>query len=271
MVADVQNVCDCHMHIFDDQYAVAPGATLKPPNALVSDYKKLRASLGLTRCVVVQPSTYGVDNRCMLNALAQFGDSARGVAVVNDSVSDTTLSELAKGGVKGIRFNLVQAGATSLAMLQPLAERVSDFGWHIQMHCTADMLVQNYKVLAGLPVPIVLDHMARIRADQIGTHPAHKAVLDLLDNGKTWMKLSAPYLNGWSQGDAPETVGRLVQDLIRAAPDRLVWGSDWPHVTESDKPDDQQLFEQFKRWIDDPSFLEKIFRDNPKNLYGFIE
>lgn len=264
-------VCDCHMHIFDDRFPMSPTATLRPPAATVSTYKKFQTTLGLGRSVVVQPSSYGVDNSCLLDALQQFGTAARGVAVVNDKVSDAELDQLASGGVRGIRFNLVQAGATSIEMLQPLAERIAGRHWHVQVHCTPDTLAANGKLLAGLPVPVVLDHMARISQDQVGIHPAQRTLFELLDTGKTWVKLSAPYLNGWEPGAAPGKLGTLVQELLREAPARLVWASDWPHVTETQWPDDRQLLEQFKTWVNDSSAMEKILVENPEQLYGFAD
>ena len=128
------NACDCHMHIYDSRFPVAPTATLRPPDASVGDYRMLQKRIGTARNVVVQPSTYGTDNRCTLDAVAQIGPKARAVAVVDTTVSDAELQRLAGLGVRGIRFNLVQAGATTIDMLEPLAKRVNDLGWHVQIH-----------------------------------------------------------------------------------------------------------------------------------------
>jgi len=128
------NATDCHHHIYDARYPVDPTATLRPPNALVEDYRALQKRIGTTRHVLVQPSTYGVDNSCHLEALATFGPSARMVAVVNDTVSTEELKRMHGAGVRGIRFNLAQAGATTPQMLEPLSRRVNDLGWHIQIN-----------------------------------------------------------------------------------------------------------------------------------------
>src|SRR6516164_2380938 len=134
------NACDCHMHIYDAKYPTAPSATLKPPDALVADYKLLQKRIGTTRNVVVTPSTYGTDNRVTLDAMAQIGATARGVAVVDTSVSDAELKRLNDLGIRGIRFNLVQAGATTAEMIEPLSKRINDLGWHIQIHMKGEQI-----------------------------------------------------------------------------------------------------------------------------------
>ena len=154
--------CDCHMHFYNKRYPTAPSATLFPPDAWVDDYKRFQKRIGTTRNVVVQPSTYGTDNRCTLDAVAQIGPSARAVAVVDTSVTDAELKRMAQQGVRGIRFNLVQKGATTVDMIEPLAKRVNELGWHLQMHMLGDQIVQIEEILRRLPTPIVFDHLARI-------------------------------------------------------------------------------------------------------------
>ena len=136
------NACDCHMHIYDSRFPVAPTATLRPPDAHPSDYRLLQKRIGTTRNVIVQPSTYGTDNSCTLDAMAQIGPTARAVAVVDATVSDAELQRMASLGVRGIRFNLVQAGATTVDMIEPLSARVNELGWHIQIHMLGDQIVQ---------------------------------------------------------------------------------------------------------------------------------
>ena len=154
--------CDCHMHIYDDRFPAAPNATLRPPNATVDDYRSLQARLGTTRTVVVTPSTYGTDNRCMLDALGRFGANARGIAVLDTTVTNAELNRLAEAGVRGIRFNMAVGSVTTIEMIEPLAKRVNDFGWHIQVNMPPDQLVVNESLLLRLPTPIVFDHMARV-------------------------------------------------------------------------------------------------------------
>jgi len=139
------NACDCHMHIYDARFPIAPTATLKPPDALASDYQLLQKRIGTTRNVVVTPSTYGTDNSASLDGMAKLGPTARGVAVVDASVSDAELKRLHGLGMRGTRFNLVQAGATTVEMLEPLSKRVHDLGWHIQINAKPELIVQDRK------------------------------------------------------------------------------------------------------------------------------
>src|SRR6516225_5505533 len=183
------NACDCHMHIYDAKYPTAPSATLKPPDALVADYKLLQKRIGTTRNVVVTPSTYGTDNRVTLDAMAQIGATARGVAVVDTGVADAELKRLNDLGIRGIRFNLVQSGATTIDMLEPLSKRVNDLGWHVQIHMLGDQIVEIADLLERLPSPVVFDHMARIPEPAGVDHPAFVLVLKLIDKGRTWVKL----------------------------------------------------------------------------------
>ena len=147
------NACDCHMHIYDSRFPVAPTAKLRPGDATVDDYRLLQKRLGTTRNVVVTPSTYGTDNSCTLDAMAKLGASARGVAVVDTSVTDAELKRLNDLGVRGIRFNLVQSGATTIDMLEPLSKRVNDLGWHVQIHMLGDAIVENADLFQRLPTP----------------------------------------------------------------------------------------------------------------------
>jgi D-galactarolactone isomerase len=166
------NACDCHMHIYDSRFPIAPTAKLRPGDATVDDYRRLQKRLGTTRNVVVTPSTYGTDNACTLDAMAKIGARARGVAVVDTSVTDAELKRLHDLGVRGIRFNLVQSGATTIEMLEPLSKRVNDLGWHVQIHMLADAIVENADLFQRLPSPIVFDHMARIPQPAGIDHPA---------------------------------------------------------------------------------------------------
>src|SRR4029077_6290805 len=181
--------------IYDSRFPVAANATLRPPDALVPDYKLLQKRIGTTRNVVVTPSTYGNDNSATLDAMAKIGPSARGVAGVDTSVSDAELKRLNDLGVRGIRFNLVQAGATTVEMLEPLSKRVNDLGWHVQIHQLADGIVKMDDVLQKVASPIVFDHMGRIPKD-VGTNkPAYAVMAKLIDKGRTWVKISGAYID----------------------------------------------------------------------------
>src|SRR5580658_7253109 len=187
------NACDCHMHIYDSRFPVAPNAKLRPADATTDDYRLFQQRIGTTRNVVVTPSTYGTDNSCTLDAMAKLGPSARGVAVVDTSVTDAELKRLNDLGIRGIRFNLVQSGATTIDMLEPLSKRVNDLGWHVQIHMLGDAIVENAALLQRLPSPIVFDHMGRIPQPAGVDHPAFALMLKLIDSGRTWVKLSSAY------------------------------------------------------------------------------
>jgi D-galactarolactone isomerase len=264
------NACDCHMHIYDSRFPVAPTATLRPPDARVDDYRLLQKRLGTTRNVVVQPSTYGTDNRCTLDAVAQIGPTARAVAVVDTSVSDDELKRLGEQGVRGIRFNLVQAGATTIEMLEPLSKRVNELGWHVQLHMLGDQIVQIERLLLKLPAPLVFDHMGRIPGPTFTQHPAYRTIRKLLDGGKTWIKLSGAYMNSRIGPPAYVDVTTLAQIMVRSAPERMLWGTDWPHPTEkTEKPDDALLFDLLSAWVPDEAMRNRILVENPAVLYGF--
>ena len=184
------NACDCHMHIYDAKYPTAPSATLKPPDALVADYKLLQQRIGTTRNVIVTPSTYGTDNRITLDAMAQIGPTARGVAVVDTGVADAELKRMNDLGIRGIRFNLVQVGATTIEMIEPLSKRVNDLGWHIQIHMKGEQIAGIEDLLLRVPSPIVFDHLGRLGQPNALDNPGFKTVSKLIDKGKTWVKLA---------------------------------------------------------------------------------
>jgi predicted TIM-barrel fold metal-dependent hydrolase len=264
------NACDCHMHIYDSRFPVAPNATLRPPDASIDAYRLHQRRLGTTRTIVVNPSTYGTDNSCTLDAMAEFGDTARGVAVVDTSVTDAELERLNVLGVRGVRFNFVQSDATTLEMLEPLSKRVNVLGWHIQLHMLGDQIVAAASLLHRLPSPIIFDHLARIPQPAGVDHPAFAAVLDLLDKGRTWVKLSGAYMNTKTGSPYPDA-SLIARAFVKAAPERLVWASDWPHPTEhaDEKPNDAILFDVLADWAPDEAIRNRILVDNPAALYGF--
>ncbi len=265
------NACDCHMHIYDSRFPVAPNAKLRPPNATVDDYRLFQKRIGTTRNVVVTPSTYGTDNSVSLDAMARLGATCRCVAVVDTSVTDAELRRLNGLGVRGIRFNLVQSGATTIDMLEPLSKRVNDLGWHVQIHMLGDHIVENAGLLQRLPSPIVFDHLARIPEPAGIDHPAFALVVKMLDHGRTWVKLSGAYQDTRTGPPAYADVSKVARAYVKAAPERLVWASDWPHPTEKAdaKPDDAVLFDLMLDWAPDEEIRNRILVDNPAKLYGF--
>ena len=268
--------CDAHLHIYDPRFAEVdgPSLTATPQHATVADYRRIQQRLGTERAVVVQPRVYGTDNRCTLDAIAQLGaDRTRGIGVVRPEVRDDTLAELHAGGIRGIRLTLHAAtGApTRIDMLEALAERIAPLGWHVQLHLRAEQIAGHAAVLRRLPCPMVFDHLARLPPGPAAlSHPAFEVVRGLLGDGWAWLKLSGAYLDTALGAPGYEDTHPVAQAWVDAAPDRLVWGSDWPHATEqTDKPDDARLFDLLSEWAPDDATRRRILVDNPARLYGF--
>jgi predicted TIM-barrel fold metal-dependent hydrolase len=264
------NAADCHHHIYDARYPVDPKAVLRPGDALVEDYRALQRRIGTTRHVIVQPSTYGTDNACTLDALAAFGAEARAVAVVNDSVADAELKRMDALGVRGIRFNLAQAGATTPAMIEPLSKRVNELGWHIQINATAPIIMSIMDVLERVPSPIVFDHLAHVPQPAGIADPLYARVRALIDKGRTWIKLSGAYQDTKVGPPTYADATAVARAYVKAAPERMVWGSDWPHPSEQQaKPDDALLFDLLAEWAPEEAVRHRILVQNAEALYGF--
>jgi len=258
---------DCHHHIYDSRFPVDPSAQLRPGNATVHDYRLLQKRLGLTRNIVVQPSTYGLDNRCLLDALHQFGPLAtRGIAVVNTQVSNAELKQLAAAGVCGIRFNLIQSGVTTMEMIEPLANRIATHGWHIQINANAEQVLAEAGLWNRLPVTIVFDHLAHVTSPN---EPAFLLVARLLQRNKCWVKISGAYMDSKVGPPSYSDSAAVAKAYLKEAPDRLVWGTDWPHPTTNDKPDDAHLFDLLSEWSGTRQLWTRILVQNPARLYGF--
>lgn len=265
------NTCDAHFHIYDGRFPAAANASLVPPDALVSDYKKLRDRLGIVRSVMVQPSTYGTDNSCLLSALSEMGTDVRGIAVVDTTVTDDVLKTLNEAGVRGIRFNLGRAGATTADMIEPLSKRVADLGWHIQVHMLGSDIAKHADLLGRLPVTVVFDHLGRVPMPDGVTHPAYAVVSGLLEKGKAYVKLSSIYQDTVVGPPTYEDMGALARAYMKAAPDRVLWASDWPHPSPGKfgRPDDARLMDLAAEWAGSDDIRQKIFVDNAAKLYGF--
>lgn len=263
--------CDTHMHIYEDRFPVAPTALLKPPPATVADYRKLQQRLGLTRTVIVQPSTYGTDNRCTLEAMAALGDNARGVAVVDTSASDDELARLTKAGMRGIRFHMLKGGALPWDILDTMAARVHAFGWHVQLQLDGRELPERESVLKRLPGTLVVDHVGKFLEPVTLDHPGFRVLARLVEGGRTWVKLSAPYEVSKKGPPNFDDVGALAKALIKMAPERMVWASNWPHpsVPKHEAPEDAMLLDTLLDWAPDEATRRRILVDNPAQLYGF--
>lgn len=266
--------CDCHLHIFDPRFPEQPGYGARYAGATTGDYLALRERLGTQRAVVVQAKRYGTDNTCLIDALTQMGDDARGIAVVAPDVDDATLHRLDKAGVRGLRFSVWNPADTVMTvdMIEGLARRIADLGWHVQLHMSGDQIAAQAEVLQRLPCPIVFDHMGRLPPASGVRHPAWSVIMKLLDRGDCWVKLAGAYLNtDVGAPDYPDATA-VARAFVQAAPERLVWGSDWPHVTEAARGhriDTSSLLALLSQWAPAQETRERILRDNPKQLYGF--
>ncbi|MHA7601185.1 amidohydrolase family protein [Alicycliphilus sp. T452] len=265
--------CDCHVHVYDGRYPAAPGAKLLPPDASARDYRALQRRMGTTRAVLVTPSTYGTDNRCMLDGLAALGPQARGVAVVTGDESDAELQRLHGAGVRGVRLNLSLGVSGTADMLEPLARRIAPLGWHLQLLMAPDLLAAQAGVLRRLPVPLVFDHFGRIAPGAQG-QAAHALLLELLQGGRAWIKLSGGYIVSALHTVEDPALDPLAASYLRCAPGRVLWGSDWPHATASaglqPMPDDARQIDRLHDWLRLAAVSpQRVLVDNPQALYGF--
>jgi D-galactarolactone isomerase len=260
------------MHFYGprERYPLAPSCPFPPPDAPVEAYLPVMERLGLERVVVVQPAAYGKDNRCTLDAMKQLGGRARGVAVVDESVGDRELAALTDAGVRGLRFFMLPGGVLGWDILETMAGRIAPFGWHVQLQLDGRELPDREALLRRLPAPLVIDHNGKFLEPVATDHPGFQSLLRLLDGGNCWIKVSAPYETSRSGPPLYEDVGRLARALIRAAPERMVWASNWPHPTAQDKlPDDAELLDTLLHWTEDPETRARILVENPAELYGF--
>lgn len=266
------NATDCHFHIYDNRFPPAPGG-LPAADALPSDYRALQARIGTTRGVVVQPSLFGVDNRPTIEAMTTLGPNFRAVAVVNTSVTDAELKRMHDLGVRGIRFNLVQIGATSLDMLEPLSARVDAMGWHCQVHMQGAKIVEAADVFLRVKGRLVFDHLAHCPEPQGVESDTFKLMRRLLDKGNTWVKLSGLYMDTKVGPPTYADSVAVARAFAAAAPNRVVWGSDWPHPTEKpdNKPDDAVLFDRLADCVPDEAARKRVLVDNPAELYDFAK
>lgn len=270
-VTALANACDTHLHFYDRRHEPARTARLYPPDATPDDYRKLQDRLGLERLVVVQPTTYGLDNTCQLDAMASFGDAARGVMVVDATVSDDELGRLTRLGVRGARFHMLPGGAVPWEMLDEVAGRIAPFGWHIQLQLNGRELAARRERLLRLPVDVVVDHIGRFMPPVDPDDPSFTALVDLAESGRCWVKLSAPYES--SAGPVTDSavdhadLRLLIEALVDRVPERLLWATNWPHPGQAVKPSPRVLAAQLAQWVDNPNTRRTILVDNPDMLY----
>ena len=265
-----EGACDSHFHIFGpyDQFPLSPARPYTPPPALIPHYRDMASTLGLTRQVVVQASVYGTDNAVTLDAVAQFGKSARAIVVVDDAASPAELRRMADQGAVGVRFNAVSGNGTPVEQLESLARRVADLGWHIQLYMKGPALMALAPRLAALPVPLVLDHMAGVRASDGPDGAELAAALRLIEGGRAHVKIC-----GYRASVAPYAdLAPIARRFVEAAPERCVWGTDWPHTqfaSEAQMLDDGMLLDWLFDWVPDAGMRHRILVENPAKLYGF--
>ena len=263
---------DCHAHIFGPQsrYPLLPKTHFVPHENPLADYVRMLRTLGCSRGVLVQPSVYGTDNSLIVEALQSHAFDLRAVAVVAAAVTDAEIERLHAAGFRGIRINTASATpGLKLEDAPRLAERIRPLGWHLQFFVNLPEMPRMEHALAALKIDIVIDHFARVRAADGLQSPAYQALLRLLRRENCWAKLMGPYFVS-EQFPAYPDIAPFARGMIEAAPDRIVWGSDWPHPSAREKmPDDGDLADLLGEWAPDLATRDRILVDNPRRLYGF--
>jgi D-galactarolactone isomerase len=265
--------CDCHIHVYEAGYPLAPHATFVPPPAPVSAYQRMQKELGLTRVVVVQPTGYGFDNSCTLSALARFGDAARGVAMLPPQAQpqhgDAELARLHDAGIRGLRYMMLAGGLTSWRNLEADAARIASLGWHINLQLDGRDLPTHESALKDLPCKLVIDHTGKFIEPVQPDSEAFRSLCRLLDRGQCWVKLSAPYETSRLGAPDYDDVALLARTLAARYPERCLWASNWPHPNAQPRPVDALLLDWLIRCAGNEHTVEKILVGNPEAVYGF--
>jgi predicted TIM-barrel fold metal-dependent hydrolase len=270
------NACDAHFHVFGSAARYPYGSDLRyaPPRAPLGDYLQLASRLGFERFVFVQPSAYGRDNACMLDAMREVGPRCRGIVDVDENVPDAELARLHAMGVRGVRINVSPVkppqpgfGTTMLPRLRRLEARCAELGWQLDFLLPGWLTEELMDVLASLKVDFTLAHMGMFLAKDGPAQQGFRKLLSLVKTSRAYVKLTGVYrmsvAPGFRDSDA------MAQALIDAAPERLIWGSDYPHLSFADKAGSVELFNLLGRWAPDPATRKRILLDNPERLFGF--
>jgi 2-pyrone-4,6-dicarboxylate lactonase len=266
--------CDAHCHIFGpgDRYPYAPDRTYTPPDAPLSRFKELQSILGLQRAVLVNASCHGTDNTVIVDAIAQSGGRYRGVANADDSFTERMFEDLHAAGFRGVRFNFVKhlGGVPDMDEFHRVVARIRPLGWHVDLHFDAVDLVGYDELLRGLPVPFIIDHMGRVPTKAGLDQPPFRQLLTLArTHPGCWVKISGAERIS-SNGPPFTDAVPFAQALIEAAPDRILWGTDWPHPNIArHMPNDGDLVDLVPLLAPDPHQQRKILVDNPHRLYSF--
>jgi D-galactarolactone isomerase len=262
--------CDTHMHFYAARYPRHPDGPAPPPDATPDDYRALMAALGTERVVVVQPNAYGDDNRCTLDGVAAIGPQrARAIVAIRATIPDDALAAMHDAGAGGVMD--LPGGFTRLDALHEVAARVRPLGWHPIVQLDGRELPRWEASLARLPGPWVLDHVGKFLEPVSPDHEAFRCLLRLVDRGHCHVKLSAAYETSLTGAPRYDDVGALARALVRAAPDRMLWASNWPHPSARPgaAPDDADLLDVLADWAPDAGDRQRILVDNPARLYGF--
>ena len=279
------NACDCHMHVFGptDQFPGKPGHSYLPSPASLAQWQSSFDSLGIARVVVVQPSCYGTDNRCTVQAITELEGRARGVSSIAPDIGEAGLFALHRAGMRAVRINAKSVGLSDPILLRKhiaeVAEKIAVLGWHIQMYADLSAVTALAEVIRSAPCPVVLDHMGGARAGQ--SDDELSVLYDLLRDGNCWAKLSGAYRVARQGEDCSDTVP-IAQALLKANPDNIVWGSDWPHTSEhAGKPEEKPLPIAFRhvvpasllqllaRQCGEQKLFNRVLADNAARLYAF--
>lgn len=266
--------CDAHCHVFGPgmDFPFSPTRKYTPPDSGLDEFEKLQDTLGLQRAVFVQASCHGTDNSAMIDALRRGNGRYAGVAMIDESFSDEDLAELHEAGVRGTRFNFVAhlGGAPDLDVFWRLVHRVAKLRWHIVLHFDAKDLPSYASLLADMPVPYVIDHMARVPAEAGIDQEAFQHLLDLIKSDPNcWVKISCAERLTEGKIRPYDDVIPFAQALIAAAPDRVLWGTDWPHPNMAVMPDEGELLDLLAAYVPDETLRNQILVDNPTTLYDF--
>ena len=264
---------DTHTHIFgpDSQYPFATDRTYSAPEAPLSMFRDLHAKIGCDRAVVVNATIHGTDNRVVVDAIAQSGGNYKGIANVADSITDQELEALNKAGLRGCRFAFLKrlGGVKDLPAFNRLAHRAAEIGWHIDVYLEPGSVPEFAPLLTGLPTKYVIDHMATVQAAKGLDDPSFQALLDLQKRDqKCWVKITG--LERASAAGKPfHDAVPFAKALVDNAPDRVLWGTDWPHPNVKIMPNDGEIVDLIPLYAPDPQVQHKLLVDNPTRLFGF--
>ncbi|HTJ98059.1 MAG TPA: amidohydrolase family protein [Bordetella sp.] len=267
-----EGACDCHMHVYElSRYPLAPTATFPPPQASWDDYMQVRRALGLSRALIVQATGYGYDNRCALDALERSNGTARMIATLPVDTPDAELRRLHDAGVRGVRFMMIpnSGGLMQWDMLAPMARRIADLGWVINLQLDGRELADYAPLLRDLPCRVSIDHNGKFLTPVPVSHASFQALLGLLDAGHVWVKLAAPYETSKSGPPYYDDVSVLARALVAANPDRCLWASNYPHPGRPDRPDNADMLDMLLHWAPDEAVRRQILVNNPADLYGY--